>query len=216
MRSSVILLVSGVLCAAPLRAQLVSNPNNWGVTLGLDLFTADYDPSGPDHPSGSAPFAFPTRGWGARINGGVVFLKHFVGGGETGVVMLRGDKHIGSPGFAEYDVVTQNSIVSSVYVGWISTPMGGSARAGRKWWAGALLGRERWGGERQITVCAGCATQGPLHEKSGNFIEPFVVWGGGDRNGGGGFKLAYRTPLQKAPTVRGQVSLGLYFNFLKL
>jgi hypothetical protein len=194
----------------------VSNGANWGVSLGLDVFGATFDPSGPHHPRGDLEYAFPTRGWGLRVNGGVVFLKHYLAGGEGGVALMGGERtYPGSNGNDGYNVITQNSIVSSMYVGWITTPMGGTTKVGRRWWLGALLGRERWSGKRQIISCPSC-TIDPLKEKSGTFVEPFVVWGGGDKNGGGGFRLAYRTPVLQAPTIRGQFSLGFYFNFLKL
>lgn len=217
MRSPLILLASGALCAMPLRAQLVSNPNNWGVSLGFDSFSATFNPSGPNQPRGDQEYAFPTRGGGVRINGGIVFLGRYLAGGEGGVAFMGGERTVppSGSGVGGYQVVTQNSVVSSAYVGWITRPMGRTAKVGRKWWMGALVGRERWSGERQVISCASC-TVILLKEKSGTFVEPFVVWGGGDRTGGGGFRLAYRAPLLKEAAIRAQVSLGLYFNFLKL
>jgi len=80
---------------------------------------------------------------------------------------------------------------------------------------GALLGRERWGGERQIISCATC-TWIRSKEKSGTFVSRFVVWGGGDKTGGGGFRLAYRPACPPRTDDQGSGELGLYFNFLKL
>lgn len=210
-------LAGGValLIAPAARAQLVSNTNNWGVTFGVDGISSAFNPGGPDHPRGYAPYAYAARGNGLALNAGFVFLKHYMFGGDIGAVFFGGDRTF-APGdtIGGYSASTTNSLLGLGYVGLITSPLGSSPKLGRKWWLGARVGASKWSGERRVISCANCNVD-PLAMKGGAFVEPFVVYGGGDRDGGGGIRLAYRHALYANSTIRDAVSLGLFFAFLR-
>jgi len=177
MRSPMILLLAGALFAAPVRAQLVSNPNNWGVTLRPRRVHRAVRSKRTASSACDAEYTFPRAAWTAHQRG-VVFLKLWVAGGEGGVALMGGRTHISararrcgrvSGHYTECDCV-------------IGVRSGGSRR---RWGdrqrraesgGSARCSARTMGGERQIISCATC-TVDPLKEKSGTFVEPFVVCG---------------------------------------
>lgn len=207
-----------VATSTGVRAQLVNKAENWGATIGLDASTALYDPT--HHEDGPRqPYDFKTRAWGIEVNGGALFLRHYMFGGSIGVAYFRGDTAwLDAVTERHYTVQTINSIVGSAYVGWISSPLGRSPRMGRKWWFGAMIGRDRWSGERRVDVTPiSVAPPPPLHMHAGTYVEPFVMFGGGDRrSGGGGFRLAVREMVQPDARIREVVTLGMFFAFTRL
>jgi hypothetical protein len=48
------------------------------------------------------------------------------------------------------------------------------------------------------------------------FVEPFAMFGGGDGDGGGGLRLAYRHNFGGFDAMHGAATLGLFFAFGKL
>jgi hypothetical protein len=50
---------------------------------------------------------------------------------------------------------------------------------------------------------------------AGAYVEPFLVFGGGDHDGGGGFRVSWRQPLFATETIRSSATVGLFFALLK-
>jgi hypothetical protein len=213
---SITALASACLLARPASAQLMSNGANWGVTFGIDAVSSSYNPHGGEDARGKTQLGFATRGWGISGNLGVVFLKHYMLGGDVGAVWFGGDRTLIDPnGQSAVAVTTTNSLSGSAYVGLITSPLGRNGKLGRKWWFGGKFGSAKWGGERRLAGCVGCSTDNPMHMVSGAYVEPFVVFGGGDRDGGGGFRLAYRQSVFPVETIRSAVTFGFFFDLLK-
>jgi hypothetical protein len=86
---------------------------------------------------------------------------------------------------------------------------------GRKVWLGARLGNARWSGERRVEDCVTCTDiREPM--RAGMYVSPFVVFGGGDQRGGGGFRFGYTHFLDRDARMRSSMTLGLYFNLLNV
>lgn len=186
----------------------LTSPANFGLTFGLEAI------SGTFSPGGSLPYEFDTRGSGVSLNVGLVWLRHVLFGLEGGTVFFRGDEEFSMSG-VPYRAQTTNALVGSFYTGITTLPMGPSPRLGRKWWAGALLGSSKWTGARRMPDCVHCYRL-KIPMESGLFVEPFVMFGGGDREGGGGIRAAYRRYLGGRRTIDGALHLGLFFNFTRL
>lgn len=160
------------------------------------------------------PYDFDTRGTGISLNIGVNFLRYWLAGLEGGTLFFKGDQTFVLGG-EHHRAQTTNSLVGTLYTGVTTAPMGRSPQLGRKWWAGFLVGSSHWTGERRLRNCAPCFAD-RIGMRAAFFAEPFVMFGGGDRDGGGGFRLAYRRYLRDVDTVTGAIHFGLFFNFLKL
>lgn len=191
---------------------------NWGLSVGVDLLAPRYRPdksplldqqAGFIKPCDEADYGYATTGTGVSINVGAMFLRHFLLGGEIGSVGFRGDKTFRVSAGQTCKVNTLNSITGSGYVGVISSPLGNGARIGRKFWLGVLGGKSNWSGQRQLFSCSGCPAD-KLRMNSAFFVQPFVMLGGGDKDGGGGIRLAYRKQVGNAP-LRSVATLGLFF-----
>ncbi|HYV97626.1 MAG TPA: hypothetical protein VE967_09245 [Gemmatimonadaceae bacterium] len=217
MRRFALTLMVAAACAAPAanaqlggppRAKALTRPENWGLTFGLGFISPVYDPSGPQD------FNYATRGQGLSLTLGLVFNRYFIFGGEIGSVFFSGDKRLISFN-TEYPSETTNSVVGSAYAGVITSPMGRSPKLGRKWWVGTVLGASTFSGERRLDGCTTCLHD-RLHMTAGPYIEPFFMFGGGDRDGGGGVRASYRAYLGAAKTVQSAISVGLFFDFIKL
>jgi hypothetical protein len=201
------------LLAAPRSASAQEPPRprpEWGFTIGLEALTSLYEPRL------STPYAYSTRGYGMALNVGSVFKGHILVGADVGWAMFGGDRRFpADAATAGYAVRTTNSILGSLYTGLISSAIGRSNEMGRKFWVGARLGNGRWSGERRLEACANCNYE-PLPMRSSYYIQPFVVFGGGDRSGGGGFRLSYTHYMRANSTIRSAVAFGFYFNLLAL
>jgi hypothetical protein len=215
MRVLLVLLVTMVVMAIAVPAQTprpkeqaLTRPENWGLTFGLEGLSATYDPPG------ALQYEYKTRGNGLNLNVGMVWIRHILFGGEIGAMFFGGDEKLTANGVT-YRSETTNSTVSSIYAGIITSPMGRSPKMGRKWWAGVLAGQSKWSGERRMDGCLGCATD-RLHMVAGPFLEPFFMFGGGDKDGGGGFRLGYRRYVSGSRTLQSAVRFGVFFDFIKL
>ena len=206
------LVFSPVVAAAQRPNQALTRPDNWGLTFGLEGIFPKYQPLG------SQGYAFDTRGRGLNLNIGVTLSRHWMFGAELASVFFGGDQDFEMPGAGSPQVFhaeTTNSIVSSGYAGWITNPMRKSPRMGRKWWLGAMLGVSKFSGERRTDGCIPCGSE-RFSMLAAGYVQPFVVFGGGDKDGGGGFRLGYRHYFKSDKTIRSALTFGLFFDFIKL
>lgn len=150
------------------------------------------------------------------MNAGAMFLRHFIFGGEVGTVGFGGNRTIeeDSPPVS-YTTSTTNSLVGSWYVGLITSPIGKNPKLGRKLWLGGLAGASKWSGERTIRSCAGCEAE-PLPMGGAYFVQPFVMFGGGDKDGGGGLRVSYRHYMGGDEAMHSAATFGLFFAFGRL
>jgi hypothetical protein len=222
-----LLLLPSLLSAQRLpsddRKPALTRKENWGLSIGVELISASFQPT--QCPTlevevfvscEGVEYAYKTRGIGVSMNAGVMFLRHFMLGGEVGTVGFSGNRKFereNPP--SSYDASTTNSIMGSGYIGVITSPMGKSPRLGRKWWAGLHAGRTSWSGERAIKSCSQCAVD-PLPMGSAYYLQPFVMLGGGDADGGGGLRLSYRHQFGGNEAMHSAMTLGLFFAFGRL
>jgi hypothetical protein len=217
--SASVIRVAGALFVAAgalwqtVEAQIAENepPHTWGIALGIEGITARYKPRQ------GAAYAYATQGNGLAGKLAVMMDRHFLLGGELGVAVFGGDRRFDydHPSWGPFSAQTTNSIFGSIYGGVITSPLGKSPRLGRKAWVGALAGAARWSGERRIIPDCPCGAP-TLHMRSGGFVEPFVILGGGDSDGGGGFRLGYRHPLSGGSTLHEMLTLGVFFALAKI
>lgn len=197
--------------ASQLAAQIpVTRPQpEWGFTLGLEAVTGLYQPRI------NVPFDYATRGGGMALALGSVFKGHLLVGFDVGWAFFGGDKaYPGDVNSAPYATRTTNSIFGSMYTGLITKPIGRRG-VGRKAWLGARLGTGRWSGERRVEDCMTCADiREPM--RAGVYVSPFIVFGGGDQNSGGGFRFAYTHFVGDNARMRSAMSFGVYFNLLRI
>lgn len=183
---------------------------DWGFTLGIEAVTGLFEPRVP------ARNAYATRGGGMGLAVGTVYKGHILVGGEAGWAFFGGDREFPPDvNTASFYSRTTNSIYGSMYTGLITSAIGRRNQIGRKLWLGAHLGSARWSGERRAEQCPTCPPV-PLRMRAGPYVSPFIVFGGGDQNGGGGFRIAYTHFLREDASLRSSMAFGLYFNLLNL
>ena len=214
------------------RKPALTRKENWGLSIGVEMLTASFQPTrcpsllvtasgdllATTQPCDDRPYAYKTQGIGISMNAGVMFLRHFLLGAEIGTVGFSGNRT-----FVDYTPVppvsyfasTTNSLVWSINGGFISSPMGKSPKLGRKAWLGGLIGRSVWSGERAVRSCEQCAVD-PLVMGSAYFVQPFVMFGGGDKDGGGGLRTSYRYYTHGNRAMHSAFTLGLFFAFGRL
>ena len=182
----------------------------WGFTLGLEAVSGLY------RPRSNVPFDYATRGGGMALAIGSVFRGHLLVGGEAGWSFFGGDRDYPADLNSDaYSTRTTNSIFGSIYTGVITSAIGRRNSIGRKLWLGARFGNARWSGERRLENCPTCADiREPM--RSGLYVAPFIVFGGGDQNGGGGFRFAYTHFLKDNARMRSSMAFGVYFNLLTI
>lgn len=229
--SLALLLTSAIADAQRLpseeRKPPLTRKENWGMHLGVDFISARFQPTkcesvsrGPNGeripvvlPCDGQPNDYSARGFGVGLNVGVTFLRYILFGGEAWSIGFGGTRpRSDGTGASLPDMETTNALAGSAYVGLISPPLGANARLGRKVWLGTLLGKSHWSGERK---CEGCVYD-PLRMGRPWFVEPFAMFGGGDRDGGGGLRLAYRHNGGGFEAMHGAMTLGLFFAFGRL
>jgi hypothetical protein len=212
------------------RKLALTRKENWGVSIGVEMISASFHPTRCPSlattadgsfikstvPCDGVRHAYESRGVGVSMNAGVMFLRHFLLGGEVGTVGFGGNRTIEeeSPPVS-YRTSTTNSLVGSWYVGLITSPMGKSPKLGRKFWLGGLTGWSKWSGERTLESCTGCAAE-PLPMGSAYFLQPFAMFGGGDKDGGGGLRLSYKHYVHGTRAMQSALTLGLFFAFGRL
>jgi hypothetical protein len=215
----------------------LTRKENWGMSLGIDVISAGFRPTRcptvQTFPDGSQRLvqgscsgiehAYSSRGFGVGLNVGLVFLRHILFGGEVWTVGFSGTRDFvaESPPSA-YHAETTNSLAASAYVGVLSSPLGNRDRVGRKVWLGLLAGKSHWSGQRKMnsldtSICEmdDCRYE-PLKMGRPGFLEPFVMFGGGDKSGGGGLRLAYRHHFGGFEAMHETVTFGLFFAFGRL
>ena len=201
----------------------LTRKENWGMSIGLELISATFQPTqcptlfeGIFEPCEGVDIAYKTRGIGVSMNAGAIFLRHFMLGAEIGTVGFSGNRSIRreSPP-VEYTTSTTNSLMLSGYFGLITSPMGSNPKLSRKWWAGLHAGRSAWTGKRVIKSCETCAFE-PLPMGGTYYVQPFLMMGGGDTDGGGGLRLSYRHHLGGNEAMHATMTFGLFFAFGRL
>jgi hypothetical protein len=212
------------------RKPALTRKENWGLSLGVEMITAGFEPtrcpsvallSNGDllkttTPCDGVEHAYATRGTGVSLNVGLMFLRHFMFGGEVGTVGFGGNRTFTSENPpSSYTASTTNSLFGSWYVGLISSPIGRDAKQGRKVWGGALAGWSKWSGERVVESCEECRVE-PIPMGTAYFVQPFVMFGGGDKDGGGGLRLAYRHYVHGSRAMHSALTFGLFFALGKL
>jgi hypothetical protein len=203
----------------------LTRKENWGMSLGIDLISAGFQPTkcttlqtlpGGEvvrvaDACGDLPQGYSSRGFGVGLNFGLVFLRYILFGAEVWTVGFSGTRDFTADNPpVSYHTETTNSLAASAYIGAITPPIGRGSKLGRRFWLGMLLGKSHWSGERQISSCETCRYD-PLGMGRPGFLEPFVMFGGGDRDGGGGLRLAYRHHFGGFEAMHETVTFGLFF-----
>jgi hypothetical protein len=206
------------------RKPALTRKENWGLSIGVDVVGASFQPTrcltlviGVFRPCDDVEWAYKTRGIGASMNAGVLFLRHFMLGGEVGTVGFSGNRTFtsGSNPPVTYTASTTNSLFGSMNAGLITSPIGSNPRLGRKWWVGGLAGHSWWSGERLVKSCEQCKVD-PLVMGNAYFLQPFAMFGGGDKDGGGGLRISYRHYMGGNRAMHSGATLGLFFAFGRL